>query len=69
MPHSTGTFGSADRVAGMHTGPASSGTMRPVAICLSNGPVLISPLNLSFFFARIGLRALHGSLQEARRLG
>jgi hypothetical protein len=30
---------------------------------------LISPLNFSFFFARIALRALHGSLQEARRLG
>jgi hypothetical protein len=29
----------------------------------------VSPLNLSFFFARIGIRALRGSLQEARQLG
>jgi hypothetical protein len=68
IPLSAGTFVQTDRVAGMVTGTAASRDVggRDLHVELAG---FVSPLNLSFFFARMGIRALRGSLQEARRLG
>jgi hypothetical protein len=67
MPLPAGAFVQAGRIARTATGAASYGDDdRDLLVELAG---LVSPLNFSFFFARIVFRPLHSSLQEARRLG
>jgi len=48
MPLSTGAFDWADRLVGTATGATSCGTMRVVAICVSNWTAFF-PLQSQFF--------------------
>jgi len=62
MPRSAGAFVQADRLPALRR--AAQGCDRHVELA-----GFVSPLDVRFFFARIGIRALRASLQEARRLG